>query len=61
MMKKIAGLLLLATSLSGCATITRGTSQNFVIESDPAGAEAELSKSPIRKFVMRSSTLRFGA
>ena len=43
MNKKILCLLFLTTSLSGCATIVRGTSQSFVIESEPAGAEAELS------------------
>jgi hypothetical protein len=29
--------------VSGCATITRGTTQAFVVESDPPGADVELS------------------
>ena len=45
-MKKTKGVILAAVVLalgSGCATITRGSSEAFVIESDPAGAEASLS------------------
>lgn len=40
---RLAGVLLCAASLSACATITRGTRQNFVIETDPAGANVTLS------------------
>ncbi len=29
--------------LAGCATITRGTSESFVIETDPVGATAQLT------------------
>ena len=37
------GMALLVALGSGCATITRGTSEAFVIETDPPGAEATLS------------------
>ena len=37
----IAAILL--AGLSGCATVTQGTSQAFQIESEPADAEAQLS------------------
>jgi len=37
------GALLCAASLSACATITRGKRQNYVIETDPAGAQIALS------------------
>ena len=37
------GMALLIALGSGCATITRGTSEAFVIETDPPGAEATLS------------------
>lgn len=40
---RLAGVLLCAASLSACATITRGTRQTFVIETDPAGANIVLS------------------
>lgn len=45
-MKKTKDVILAAVVLvlgSGCATITRGSSEAFVIETDPAGAEARLS------------------
>ena len=45
-MKKTKEAILAAVVLvlgSGCATITRGSSEAFVIETDPAGAEARLS------------------
>jgi hypothetical protein len=29
--------------VSGCATVTRGTTETFVVESDPIGADVELS------------------
>ena len=40
---RLGGLLLCAASLSACATITRGTRQNYVIETDPPGANIQLS------------------
>lgn len=36
-------LLPLVTAAGGCATITRGTSEAFVVESDPPGAHVRLS------------------
>ncbi len=36
-------VLLIGTLLGGCATITRGTMEAFVIETKPPGAEARLS------------------
>ena len=45
-MKKIVlacGVAAAALSLSACATITRGSSQKFTIESSPTEAEAKLS------------------
>lgn len=39
----IAGVLAAGVLVSGCATITRGTSQKFNIESTPAQAEVTLS------------------
>ena len=45
-MKKLTALLLgvlLLGSYSGCATITRGTSEAYLIISDPPGASAHLS------------------
>ena len=40
---RFGGVLLCALSLSACATITRGTRQNYVIETDPPGANIQLS------------------
>jgi len=40
---RLAGVLLCAASLSACATVTRGTRQWYVIETDPAGAAITLS------------------
>lgn len=41
---KIIGALLLAGfALQGCATVTRGTTEAFVVETDPAGARVETS------------------
>ena len=34
----LAGLTIGAISLTGCATVTRGTHEDFVVTSDPAGA-----------------------
>ena len=42
-MKIILILIVLVTATSGCATITRGTSEAFAIESVPAGAAVSLS------------------
>lgn len=36
-------LILSGGLLAGCATITRGTSESFVIETDPVGATAHLT------------------
>ena len=36
-------VLLIGTLLGGCATITRGTTEAFVIETKPPGVEARLS------------------
>ena len=38
-----ASLLLAAASLSGCATITRGTTTTFTVESTPPAAEVKTS------------------
>ena len=40
---RLCGVLLCAASLSACATITRGTRQDYVIETNPEGAQIELS------------------
>ena len=40
---RLGGLLLCAASLTACATITRGTRQWYVIETNPAGAQVALS------------------
>ena len=40
---RLGGVLLCAASLGACATITRGTSQSYVIETDPVGAHVTLS------------------
>ncbi len=40
---RLAGIVILAAALSGCASITRGTSANFTIQTSPAGAHAALS------------------
>ena len=40
---KHAALIVLLVLGSGCATITRGSNEAFVIETDPAGAQAQLS------------------
>ena len=40
---RLCGVLLCAASLSACATVTRGTRQNYVIETDPPGAQIALS------------------
>ena len=40
---RLGGALLCAASLAACATVTRGTRQAYVIETDPPGAQVELS------------------
>lgn len=40
---RLGGALLCVASLSACATVTRGTRQWYVIETDPAGAQVALS------------------
>ena len=42
-MKRAALALCAAVAVSACATITRGTTEDLVIASDPAGAVARLS------------------
>ena len=42
-MKKLVMAILIAVLASGCATVTRGTSEAFAIESIPPGASAMLS------------------
>lgn len=42
-MFRIVVIATLAAAASGCATITRGTSESFVINTNPPGAEAHLS------------------
>ncbi len=43
MLRKITIFALLLVVLPNCATITRGSSETFVIETTPPGAEARLS------------------
>lgn len=40
---RMGGAVLCFASLSACATITRGTRQSYVIETDPPGAQIALS------------------
>ena len=42
-MLMLCGGAAVALSLSACATVTRGTKQAFVVESDPAGADVTMS------------------
>ena len=57
-MKKITDLKLVArisvvavafSALPGCATITRGSSEAFVVESTPSGADVRLSSGEVCK------------
>lgn len=41
--RDVTAVVLVVVLGSGCATITRGSNEAFVIESDPAGAKARLS------------------
>jgi len=41
--KALLGVALAALTLSACASITRGTKEAFVIETDPPGVNADLS------------------
>lgn len=43
MISKRLGLILLTGLLPGCATITRGSSQSFVVETQPPSADVEFS------------------
>lgn len=61
-MNKIILIAVLAFITSGCATITRGTSETFVIETTPSGAAVSLSNglnctSPCSLNVKRRSDL----
>lgn len=40
---RIGAAILVAASLSACATITRGTKQKFYVNSDPSGATVEMT------------------
>ncbi len=40
---RMASLIVLSVVLSGCATVTRGTREVMVIESEPSGAAVEMS------------------
>ena len=42
-MSRILTVVVIAFLLTGCATITRSTSQSFVIETNPSGADVRLS------------------
>lgn len=41
--KVALSVIILALSTTGCATITRGTTEALVVESEPAGADVKLS------------------
>ena len=40
---RVVGIVALAAALGGCASVTRGTTENISIASTPAGAEATIS------------------
>lgn len=40
---RLGGAMLCAVSVAACATVTRGTKQAYVIETDPPGAQVALS------------------
>jgi hypothetical protein len=40
---RIVGVVALAAALGGCASVTRGTSENISISSTPSGAEATIT------------------
>lgn len=40
---RLLGVVALAAALSGCASVTRGTTENISITSTPAGAEATIT------------------
>lgn len=46
---KIAVIALAFSALPGCATITRGSSEAFVVESTPSGADVRLSSGEVCK------------
>lgn len=41
--KIIGGLIVASCILQGCSTVTRGTTEAFVVETDPIGAKVETS------------------
>lgn len=43
MFKKVILVSALALTVTACATVTRGTKQSFTVETDPIGAQVELS------------------
>jgi hypothetical protein len=42
--KSVAAIAAIGAALSGCGTITQGTSQNITITSNPAGAHCDLTR-----------------
>jgi hypothetical protein len=61
--KHIILILSCSALLSGCATIIRGTSENFMVDSIPQGANVQMSTgqsgvTPFRVKVPRSQTLQ---
>jgi PEGA domain len=40
---RLSAAVLVAVSISGCATITRGTRQKFIVTSEPSNAEVEMT------------------
>ncbi len=40
---RVVGIVALAAALGGCASVTRGTTENISIASTPSGAEATVS------------------
>ena len=40
---RVVGIVALAAALGGCASVTRGTTENISITSTPSGAEATVS------------------
>jgi hypothetical protein len=42
--KTVTAIAVLGVALSGCGTITQGTSQNITVTSNPAGAHCDLTR-----------------
>jgi hypothetical protein len=40
---RILGIVALCAALGGCASVTRGTTENISISSTPSGAQAEIA------------------